>query len=168
MNMIHFYQKFLKLSKDRWVFLLNNMRISFTPVSRLPCSIKAYVRCISRNPDYGFPLGHHKTYSLVSAWLTDPVCYEELSFIQNLTHVTGLWSLFFVFTLVFSTWVCFLGRLSWLRWSSHTACARVWWGSETRSSGRRRDWGPASGISSELWVPGSELTDTESKAWRSR
>lgn len=64
--------------------------------------------------------------------------------------------------------VCFMSRHSWLRWSSLTVCARVWWGSARRPSGRRRGWGRAFGISNGRWALESALTGTESKGWRSR
>lgn len=57
-----------------------------------------------------------------------------------------LLSFFFLLTFWFVPRLCvrFLSRLSWLRWSSRTACVRVWWGSVTRPSGSRRNYGPAS------------------------
>lgn len=139
----------------------------------LHCSKRILDYYNHRKHEYGLPPGHHRVSNMVAEWLA--VCFwsrvlwrtrkKEPSFKPS----DKLSVLFLHVNLsVSSTSVCVLSRLSWLRWSSRTVCVRVWWSSATRPSGSRRGWGPASETQSERWAPESELTDTESKAWRSR
>lgn len=146
-------------------------------------SRKRLFECISRKQKYGFPglpelqvsraAGHQSAFNMVVSWggrgggeLNQSLSTVLEVFYTNCTEICRPVCL--LCACLYHRPCVFLSRLSWPRRSSRTACVRVWRGSGTTPSGRRRDWRPAWGTRSERWGPESELTDTESKGWRSR